>query len=102
VPYIAPFRRELLDSGKSKPITAGELNYRLTKAVLAYVEEEGLDYRVINDVLGALEGAKAEFYRRVAVPYEEAKIAQNGDVYPGEPAAPTDVDTGPPLCVNCA
>ncbi|WP_439397023.1 DUF6899 family protein [Bradyrhizobium sp. PMVTL-01] len=36
----------------------------------------------MNDVLGALDGAKAEFYRRVAAPYEDAKIADSGDVYP--------------------
>jgi len=28
-----------------------------------------------------LSCAAAEFYRRVAVPYENVKIAQNGDVY---------------------
>jgi len=33
------------------------------------------------DVLGALEGAKQEFYRRKVVQYEENKIAENGDVY---------------------
>lgn len=30
---------------------------------------------------GALAGAKLEFYRRVAVPYENAKMAEHGDVY---------------------
>lgn len=31
--------------------------------------------------MGAVEGAKTEFYRRIAVPYEEKKIRENGDVY---------------------
>jgi len=31
--------------------------------------------------MGALEGAKLEFYRRVVVPYEEKKMKENGDVY---------------------
>jgi hypothetical protein len=39
------------------------------------------DYQAINDCLGALEGAKLELYRRVAAPYEDRKIQENGDVY---------------------
>jgi hypothetical protein len=46
-----------------------------------YVSDHDLSYRTINDVLGALEGAKLEFYRRVAAPYEDQKIQENGDVY---------------------
>ena len=61
--------------------TPGDLNYVLTKVALAYVEARGENYTHINDVLGALEGAKQEFYRRVAVPYENQKIVENGDVY---------------------
>jgi len=45
------------------------------------MKEEGLSYRTINDILGALEGAKLEFYRRVAVPYENSKLSENGDIY---------------------
>jgi hypothetical protein len=40
-----------------------------------------LTYQTMNDCLGALEGAKLEFYRRVVVPYEEQKKYENGDVY---------------------
>jgi hypothetical protein len=29
---------------------------------------------------GVLENIKQEFYRRVAVPYEEEKIVKNGDI----------------------
>ncbi len=36
------------------------------------------------EVLGALECAKMEFYRRVAAPYEREAMAKNGDVYPPE------------------
>jgi hypothetical protein len=62
--------------------TPGELNYVLTTVVLDYLEAHELSYSTINDILGAMEGAKAEFYRRVAAPYEDRKIKQNGDVYP--------------------
>ena len=61
--------------------TAGELNYLFTKLILNYMKEKGLSYATINDIVGALEGAKLEFYRRVAVPYEDQKIKENGDVY---------------------
>jgi hypothetical protein len=62
-------------------ITPGELNYLITRLAKAYVDTKGLNYTHINDVLGALEGAKQEFYRRVAVNYEQNKIKSNGDVY---------------------
>lgn len=60
---------------------AGELNYVITCAIIQYVRQHN-DYKGMNDVLGALEGAKMEFYRRWVVPYEDYKISQNGDVYP--------------------
>lgn len=62
--------------------TPGHLNYVFTEIIKDYVDSNDLSYRIINDVLGALEGAKLEFYRRVAVPYENQKIRENGDVYP--------------------
>jgi len=37
-----------------------------------------------GDAIGALECAKLELYRRVAAPYEDTKIAENGDVYDPE------------------
>jgi|HubBroStandDraft_1064217.scaffolds.fasta_scaffold411417_2 hypothetical protein len=66
--------------GSLRGCTAGELNYIITTALLAFQDCE-LSYERINAALGALEGAKLEFYRRVAAPYENAKLAQNGDVY---------------------
>ncbi len=62
--------------------TAGELNYAITEIIKSYFERKSGNYQAINDVVGALEGAKIEFYRRVAVPYEDEKIEENGDVYP--------------------
>jgi hypothetical protein len=62
--------------------SSGELNYAITRVALAYLADHGLSYSTINDIMGAFSGAQAEFYRRVAVPYENKKIAANGDVYP--------------------
>jgi hypothetical protein len=80
MPYIAKENRRYLELN-GPVLTAGELNYRLTKIIFEYFEHNGNNYQAINDVVGALEGCKLEFYRRVAVPYEDKKIVQNGDVY---------------------
>jgi hypothetical protein len=64
------------------PEDAGELNFAITNICSHYLARKGLRYANINEVIGALECAKLELYRRIAVPYEDTKIAQNGDVYP--------------------
>lgn len=80
MPYIDPKRREpLIESHDAR--SPGELNFLFTRHITAYIEGQGLSYQTINDVLGALDGARQEFYRRVAAPYEDRKIAENGDVY---------------------
>ena len=88
MPYINPERRRQINVG-GKPVTTGELNYAITRAIIQFVEGQmivhgGLRYITINDVRGAVEGAKLEFERRVAFPYEDKAIAKNGDVYPAE------------------
>jgi hypothetical protein len=59
---------------------AGDMNYAFTEIVLSYIKRNGLNYQNINDIVGALEGAKTEFNRRIVGPYENEKIEQNGDV----------------------
>lgn len=82
MPYIKQERRGILRDFYDQPDNSGELNFQLTQVVLEYMEKHGKSYAAVNDILGALEGAKLEFYRRVAAPYEDRKIAENGDVYP--------------------
>jgi len=79
MPYIKQEQRDLLylDS----PEGPGELNYCISTVIRDYWKYGSKSYQTINDILGALEGAKLEFYRRVAVPYEEQKIKENGDIY---------------------
>lgn len=80
MPYIDPDRRSfILSDGLA--VNSGELNYQLTMAVRCYLNYKGKSYATINDIVGALEGAKLEFYRRVAAPYEDTKIKENGDVW---------------------
>jgi len=60
---------------------AGDLNFMFTLVLQDYLRAKGLSYQTINDVVGALEGAKAEFQRRVVAPYEDDAMELNGDVY---------------------
>jgi hypothetical protein len=79
MPYIKQEDRELANT---IPTTAGELNFNFTETINRYLlNKDKLNYQAINDVIGALEGAKQEFIRRVVNPYEDTKIIENGDVY---------------------
>lgn len=78
MPYIKKEDRKRVLANR-KPLTAGELNYLLTVTILDYFMPRG-NYQAANDVIGALEGCKQEFYRRHVAPYEDQKIEENGDV----------------------
>jgi len=87
MPYIKPedrvpiILRRAIDGTVRLPQTAGELNYLITIMLLDYVTNHGKSYQTINEIVGVLECAKLEFYRRLAAPYEDIKIKDNGDVY---------------------
>jgi len=81
MPYIKKEARDEIFLNGRFPETAGELNFVLTSFCINYLDQDELSYQKINDVIGALEGAKLEFYRRLATPYEDKKIKENGDVY---------------------
>ena len=81
MPYIKQEAREHLIDYNLDVRTTGELNYMLTCVIREYMERRGLSYQVINDIVGALEGAKLEFYARVARPYEDTRRELNGDIY---------------------
>lgn len=120
MPYLTQQRKDHLNSG-GHIVTAGDLTYLLTTALLAKMPPAELSARLselvssflpedprFGDfavVLGSLDatwrewirrtwqgqkdwGAAEEFdrfrrrfYERVVAPYEDTKIAQNGDVY---------------------
>ena len=89
MPYVKQERREGIFLGIagqrminiSKIECPGDLNYAITERCKSWLEQHGTTYTAINDVIGVLECAKLEFYRRVAAPYEDKKIDENGDVY---------------------
>ena len=79
MPYITQQRRT--DLCYDLPQTAGELNYILTGVLQDYLSQKGESYQTYNDMLGALEGAKLELYRRKIAPYEDIKMKENGDAW---------------------
>jgi len=85
MPYIKPEDRPPLDvhiDGMPVPQTVGELNYVITRICHRYLLWHGGKYEHFNGVVGVLECAKLELYRRVIASYEDRKIAENGDVKP--------------------
>jgi len=87
MPYIKQEdRKELLDAAKvvaehlsNSSAKAGELNYFVSIIANELLKEPS--YSKINELIGALECIKLELYRRMASPYEDIKMHQNGDVY---------------------
>ena len=75
--------------------SVGDMNYVITELLLHYASEtaykalgddfdlkaKGLPYEVINSVVGILECAKLEFYRRAGASKEDKAIKDNGDVH---------------------
>lgn len=72
------------DAHKAK----GAANYIITRILSEGIAPgQQYNYSRINDIIGVLECAKLEFYRRIAAPYEDVKIRENGDIpgYEGWP-----------------
>ena len=81
MPYVDDAARQHIESGLP-PRNAGELNYAVTRLCGRYGSAKGRSYATFNEVVGVLECAKQEFYRRVIAGYEEEKLVADGDVYP--------------------
>ncbi len=80
MPYINDKDKQSLETGHI--LTPGQLNYMIHGLLAKYLEDRVLSYQAINDIMGVLVCVQAEFYRRLAAPYENQKIAHNGDVAP--------------------
>lgn len=79
MPYIEPDARKRVLS-PSGPRNAGELNYFITHAIRQFLGSN-YNYASFNEVVGVLECAKLELYRRMVSEYEDRKKKENGDVY---------------------
>ena len=80
MPYINPDDRDELWYRKRLPETPGELNFLLTKTCKSYIQRKGACYQTFNDLVGALECAKLEYYRRQVALYEDVKAKENGEI----------------------
>jgi hypothetical protein len=96
MPYIAGDRRELdglidrlaesivrrVEDENSEAAFAGLLNYACTRLALKVVRLKcgAMRYWLIAVLTGVFKNIADEFYRRVAVPYEEKQLARHGDV----------------------
>ena len=86
MPYIKNEQRNKILIDKKVFIdeinNAGELNYIISIIIKNYFNKvDKGNYQAINDIIGALEGAKLEFTRRITNDYEDLKIKENGDMY---------------------
>jgi hypothetical protein len=90
MPYIKRYEREkyrvIRELAKerlgslSNEKLAGELNY-IISSIIKDALGETPRYSEFNLVIGVLESAKLEIYRRMVAPYEEKKKEENGDVF---------------------
>lgn len=84
MPYIPAARRPAFDSHLERLAaevrTEGELNYCIYKLASLLLARMGESYANLALCGSAMEHAKLEWYRRRTAPYEDKKIAENGDV----------------------
>lgn len=96
MPYIKQEQREKLNSAidelsdrivsmvKSEDDSAfaGILNYVSTRLALSIIRKKfgKIRYWMIAVITGVFKNVADEFYRRLAVPYEDKKIDEEGDV----------------------
>lgn len=80
-PIIDQLHTELMNAELDDPSNnmEGNLNYIITRLLMKVYSSPS--YREINDAIGALECCKLEYYRKVAVPYENNKEYENGQVF---------------------
>jgi len=81
MPYIEQTRRNAFHHKLLSMTTPGDLNYHITQLCQEYKELRGECYQTYNDILGALEGAKLEMYRKKIAGYEDKKEKENGTVW---------------------
>jgi hypothetical protein len=84
-PAIRDLARAIVDAARELPEEtgfAGLLNYACTSIAIQVIEGRfgKIRYGTIATVTGVFKNVADEFYRRVAVPYEDRQIADNGDV----------------------
>lgn len=80
MPYVMQDVRDILAHPDNRPSSTGELTYVFYREALRYLGTCGVGFATMSEIVAAFECAKLEFYRRHVAPYEDKKIAGNGDV----------------------
>ena len=90
MPYITQTERTEMDYGLAllkaylgldEELPVGKLNYIISTLMSHVIDTHGISYSTGNNLIGLLECAKQELYRRILTPYEDVKMELNGDVY---------------------
>jgi hypothetical protein len=85
MPYIENEKRlelnPIIETLAEKINTISTLNYALTNLCLKFLNRSVLSYTALNEIIGVLESAKLEFYRKTVADYENEKCDLNGEVY---------------------
>ncbi len=87
MPYIDEASRGQYDREINKLVRSlsqlgwpeGHVNYIIYRLLKAGFERSP-SYTAANKFLGVLSAVSKEFYRRLAAPYEDEKMALNGDI----------------------
>lgn len=75
-PHSNPYKQNL--TNEEFLSVCGDINYAFSRILAGLMDNAS--YPKIAIITGVLENIKQEFYRRVAAPYEDLKIQQNGDI----------------------
>lgn len=96
MPYINEDERKELDEAINQMVEAirnsksslynphefanylGRINYCFSRVIMGVMKT--VSYKNIAMATGVLENIQQELYRRAAVPYEDKKILENGDI----------------------
>lgn len=93
MPYITQSKRQeindcmkdILDYLNNHVVSIGEINFMISNLINFLIrkscENDSFNYSICNELIGVLECAKLELYRKVIAKYEEKKIQENGSLY---------------------
>jgi hypothetical protein len=85
VPHIeAGERRDYLrrSTRRIPPLASkAELNYVIARLLCGYLDDHGTSYQTLSDAKAAATDCAAEFQRLLIDPYEDTKIAANGNAF---------------------
>ena len=74
-----PHLKKILAELEEADFDPGHINYTFYKIFVEFFKAR-TTYRTIDEIDGVLSNVGREFYRRWAVPYEQKKIKENGDI----------------------